>query len=132
MQILSLVHLVIVSAFVVSSASTVLKPVIIPSSHPQIYFHGRWDDSPGTWWYVTSHSLCQHWLHALTLLTKGWILIQTLRRESPNSIFEFGTTYDRPVRINRRLLGLPVFLPSQCICWREHHSARGCQKHRQQ
>lgn len=26
--------------------------VVIRNDHPLIHFHGRWDSSPGTWWYV--------------------------------------------------------------------------------
>jgi hypothetical protein len=26
------------------------KPVTIQNNDPLIYFHGRWDASPGTWW----------------------------------------------------------------------------------
>ena len=27
------------------------KGIVIPNDHPLIHFHGRWDSSPGTWWY---------------------------------------------------------------------------------
>ena len=38
-----------VGAVPASEASA--KGVVIPHDHPLIHFHGRWDSSPGTWWY---------------------------------------------------------------------------------
>lgn len=31
-------------------ALTEQQEVIIPNDDKLIYYHGRWDDSPGTWW----------------------------------------------------------------------------------
>jgi hypothetical protein len=33
------------------SCATVPKSVTIQNNDPLIYFHGRWDSSPGTWWW---------------------------------------------------------------------------------
>ncbi|GLB44445.1 putative GDSL-like Lipase/Acylhydrolase family protein [Lyophyllum shimeji] len=32
------------------AAATTSQTKTIPNSHPAIYYHGRWDSSPGTWW----------------------------------------------------------------------------------
>ncbi|KAI0354180.1 SGNH hydrolase [Trametes cingulata] len=41
--------------------------VIIPNDHPLIYFHGRWDASPGTWWAGSGFKLHVQDLTSLTL-----------------------------------------------------------------
>ncbi|KAJ7716951.1 SGNH hydrolase-type esterase domain-containing protein [Mycena metata] len=33
--------------------SAVPPPVHIPNDHPLIFFHGRWDTAPETWWYAS-------------------------------------------------------------------------------
>ncbi|KAG7443213.1 SGNH hydrolase [Guyanagaster necrorhizus] len=39
----------------------------IENTDPQIYFHGRWDTSPGTWWAGTGFKLHVQNLHSLAL-----------------------------------------------------------------
>ncbi|KAJ7064428.1 SGNH hydrolase-type esterase domain-containing protein [Mycena belliarum] len=41
--------------------------VVIPNDDPLIYFHGRWDSSPGTWWAGSGLKLNVKNLEALTL-----------------------------------------------------------------
>ncbi|KAJ7369084.1 SGNH hydrolase-type esterase domain-containing protein [Mycena albidolilacea] len=43
------------------------KPVTIQNSDPLIYFHGRWDASPGTWWAGSGFKLNVKNLESLTL-----------------------------------------------------------------
>ncbi|TCD66242.1 hypothetical protein EIP91_001605 [Steccherinum ochraceum] len=52
MRLLILATLITVLRAVNATAvgSTAADPVLIPNNHPLIYFHGRWDASPGTWW----------------------------------------------------------------------------------
>jgi hypothetical protein len=54
------VLLAVVTQVVVVSAKT----TTIPNTDPRIYYHGRWDASPGTWWYVllTFHTMMCWWL----------------------------------------------------------------------
>ncbi|KAJ7616128.1 SGNH hydrolase-type esterase domain-containing protein [Roridomyces roridus] len=41
--------------------------VVIPHTHPLIYFHGRWDSSPGTWWAGSGFKLHVNNLKSLNL-----------------------------------------------------------------
>ncbi|KAH9851249.1 SGNH hydrolase [Lenzites betulinus] len=41
--------------------------VVVPNSHPLIYYHGRWDASPGTWWAGSGFKLHVQDLSSLTL-----------------------------------------------------------------
>ncbi|KAI0369516.1 SGNH hydrolase [Pilatotrama ljubarskyi] len=41
--------------------------VVVPNNHPLIYYHGRWDASPGTWWAGSGFKLHIQDLRALTL-----------------------------------------------------------------
>ncbi|ETW80070.1 hypothetical protein HETIRDRAFT_322385 [Heterobasidion irregulare TC 32-1] len=43
------------------------KSVVIPNTHPLIYYHGRWDKSPGTWWAGSGFKLNVQNLSSLTL-----------------------------------------------------------------
>lgn len=40
------------SAMQAVSGAVTTKPVTVSNKDPRIYYHGRWDDSPGTWWCV--------------------------------------------------------------------------------
>ncbi|KAH9886685.1 SGNH hydrolase [Cubamyces lactineus] len=48
-----------------SSASA--TSVVVPSDHPLIYFNGRWDASPGTWWAGSGLKLHVSGLESLLL-----------------------------------------------------------------
>ncbi|KAI9058681.1 SGNH hydrolase [Trametes sanguinea] len=41
--------------------------VIVPNNHPLIYYHGRWDASPGTWWAGSGFKLHVQDLSTLAL-----------------------------------------------------------------
>ncbi|KAI0830363.1 SGNH hydrolase-type esterase domain-containing protein [Trametes gibbosa] len=41
--------------------------LVIPNNHPLIYYHGRWDASPGTWWAGSGIKLHVQDLSSLTL-----------------------------------------------------------------
>ena len=43
------------------------KPVTIQNTDPLIYFHGRWDASPGTWWAGSGFKLNVLGLESLNL-----------------------------------------------------------------
>ncbi|KAH8092168.1 SGNH hydrolase-type esterase domain-containing protein [Cristinia sonorae] len=43
------------------------RPVVIQNNDPHIYFHGRWDKSPGTWWAGSGFKLHAENLHSLRL-----------------------------------------------------------------
>ncbi|KAF8207823.1 SGNH hydrolase-type esterase domain-containing protein [Mycena galopus ATCC 62051] len=45
----------------------VSEPVTIQNTDPLIYFHGRWDSSPGTWWASSGFKLNVKNLESLTL-----------------------------------------------------------------
>ncbi|OBZ74868.1 hypothetical protein A0H81_05564 [Grifola frondosa] len=51
----------------VSGKPTPPKDVIIQNDNPFIYFHGRWDRSPGTWWAGSGFKLNVDNLSSLTL-----------------------------------------------------------------
>ncbi|EJD04852.1 SGNH hydrolase [Fomitiporia mediterranea MF3/22] len=44
-----------------------LAQEMIQNNHPLIHFHGRWDDSPGSWWASTGFKLNIENLKSLTL-----------------------------------------------------------------
>ncbi|KAI0633101.1 SGNH hydrolase [Trametes polyzona] len=46
---------------------TPAREVIVPNDHPLIYYHGRWDASPGTWWAGSGLKLHVQDLSSLTL-----------------------------------------------------------------
>ncbi|KAJ7271248.1 SGNH hydrolase-type esterase domain-containing protein [Mycena rebaudengoi] len=53
MLLLASIVLLVASALAMDAREqpeTVGKSVTIPHTHPFIYFHGRWDAAPGTWW----------------------------------------------------------------------------------
>ena len=43
------VGIIALFSFAIANAASVPSNVI-PNNHPLIYFHGRWDTTPGTWW----------------------------------------------------------------------------------
>jgi hypothetical protein len=51
------------------------KIVSIPNTHPLIYYHGRWDAAPATWWcvmidiYIQTHSPIRPGLHLVSRST---------------------------------------------------------------
>jgi len=51
----------------VRGESTASPTVTIPNDHPLIFFHGRWDSSPGTWWTGTGFKLNVQGLSSLSL-----------------------------------------------------------------
>ncbi len=48
-------------------------------SDPKIYFNGRWDDAPGTWWSVYTPRTPDPTQHYLSLNSKGGFWIKTRR-----------------------------------------------------
>ncbi|KAF9562852.1 SGNH hydrolase [Agrocybe pediades] len=62
--------LLLAVAAVVAPASAVSRPPLtttIKHDHPLIYYHGRWDSSPGTWWAGSGFKVNVKNLKALSL-----------------------------------------------------------------
>lgn len=53
--------------------------VTIPNDHPLIFFHGRWDASPGTWWCVAINSSLHPTGDLLMIVIQDWKRIQAKR-----------------------------------------------------
>jgi len=51
----------------VGGQSNDARTVTIPNDHPLIFYHGRWDSSPGTWWTGTGFKLNVQGLSSLNL-----------------------------------------------------------------
>ncbi|KAI0772377.1 SGNH hydrolase [Trametes elegans] len=52
---------------VLAAQASLPKEVIFRHDHPLIYYHGRWDASPGTWWASSGFKLHVQDLSTLTL-----------------------------------------------------------------
>ncbi|CAL1698479.1 unnamed protein product [Somion occarium] len=49
------------------ASSSTLQNVVVPKDHPLIFFHGRWDKSPETWWAGSGFKLHVENLQSLSL-----------------------------------------------------------------
>lgn len=50
-----------------ASPTTPPKTVTVPNTHPAIFYHGRWDTAPQTWWAGSGFKLSATNLESLTL-----------------------------------------------------------------
>ncbi|OSD00709.1 hypothetical protein PYCCODRAFT_1393004 [Trametes coccinea BRFM310] len=57
----------LLAPYALGASSASEAEVIIPNDHPLIYYHGRWDASPGTWWAGSGFKLHVQDLSTLTL-----------------------------------------------------------------
>ncbi|KAI0673214.1 SGNH hydrolase [Trametes maxima] len=57
----------VLTACLLLASATLAGTTVLPNDHPLIYFHGRWDASPGTWWAGSGFKLHVEGLTSLTL-----------------------------------------------------------------
>ncbi|KAF7316222.1 SGNH hydrolase [Mycena indigotica] len=66
---LSILAPLLAAVFTVANPTAELasKPVHIPNTHPLIFYHGRWDSAPETWWSGSGFKLNVRNLQSLTV-----------------------------------------------------------------
>ncbi|EIM80236.1 uncharacterized protein STEHIDRAFT_68498 [Stereum hirsutum FP-91666 SS1] len=57
----------VLAPIVLVRADASTSPIVVQNKDPLIYYHGRWDDSPGTWWAGSGFKIHVENLSSMTL-----------------------------------------------------------------